>query len=157
MDYNNNAMTVKTQWNKIKLCYIVVSPEFEGISAGTYTGPGNSYVFAKGVEYNVSRSGALSNQAIDTDPVFNNDNSNGICGYIESQTTFVKSFGTNCPGDAQILYHYYIMGFRYDSTTDSTFEFRVSVRGGDGLSPNEKLLNPIIAQNTIPNGPRFTV
>lgn len=157
MDYNNNAMTVKTQWNKIKLCYIVVSPEFEGISSGSYTSAGNSYVFAKGIEYNVSRSGALSNQAVDTDPVFNNDNSNGICGFVESSTTLTKIFGTNCPADARILYHYYIMGFRYDSTTDSTHEFRVSVRGEDGLSPDEKLLNPIIAVNTVPNGPRFTV
>lgn len=157
MDYNNNARTVKTQWSKIKLCYIVVSPDFDGISAGSYTGAGNSYVFAKAIEYNVSRSGGVSNAAIDTDPAFNNDNTNGICGYVESQTTFVKSFGTACPNDAQILYHYYIMGFRYDSTSDSNYEFRVSVRGGDGLSPNEILLSPTIALNTVPNGPRFTI
>jgi hypothetical protein len=157
MDYNNNERTVKTQWSKIKLCYIVVSPDFDGISAGSYTGAGNSYVFAKAIEYNISRSGAVSNAPIDTDPVFNNDNTNGICGYVESQTTFVKSFGTACPNDAQILYHYYIMGFRYDSTSDSNYEFRVSVRGGDGLSPDEKLVSPTIALNTVPNGPRFTI
>jgi hypothetical protein len=28
MDYYNNQRTVKTQWSKIKLAYILVSPEF---------------------------------------------------------------------------------------------------------------------------------
>ena len=155
MDYNNNERTVRTQWSKIKLSYIVVSPEFEGISTGSYTGTGNSYVFAKGIEYNVSRSGAIVNQAIDTDPLFSNAN-NGYCGYIEVNN-LLRAFGTSCPADARIIYHYYIMGFRYDSRTDSAFEFRASVRGGDGLSPDDSAFSAIIQTSTVPNGPRFTI
>lgn len=49
------------------------------------------------------------------------------------------------------------MGFRYDSTSDSNFEFRVSVRGGSGLSPNENTFSAIIQTSTVPNGPLFTV
>jgi hypothetical protein len=72
---------------------------------------------------------------IDTDPLFSNANTAEICGFTEISSG-LYAFGTNCPSDSKIIYHYYIMGFRYDSTSDSTYEFRVSVRGGSGLNPN---------------------
>jgi hypothetical protein len=53
-----------------------------------------------------------------SDPTFSNTNGAGVCGFINS---FPIAFGTNCPADATILYHYYIMGFKYDSTYDGTY------------------------------------
>ena len=154
MDYYNNDRSVKSQWNKVKLAYIAISPQFGGITTGPYGSlTGNSYVWASSYHYNLTTSGGISNQAIATDPLFSNSN-NGFCGYID---TFPKSFGTDCPADAKILYHYYIMGFRYDSTVDSVYEFRASVRGGDGLSTNENTFSVVIGNGITPNGPKFTI
>lgn len=44
MDYYNVNRDTKSQWRKVKLAYIVVSPEFEGSTFGGYNG--NSWVFA---------------------------------------------------------------------------------------------------------------
>lgn len=47
MDYFNNDRSVKSQWNKVKLAYILVSPQFGGITTGPYGSlGGNSYVWA---------------------------------------------------------------------------------------------------------------
>lgn len=77
-----------------------------------------------------------------------------MCGYIGS---FPLIFGTNCPADAKILYHYYIMGFKYNSTGDSVFEFRASIIGGDGSTTNENDFQAVIAPAITPNGPKFTI
>ena len=154
MDYFNNDRSVKSQWNKVKLAYILVSPQFGGITTGAYGSlAGNSYVWASSYQYNLTTTGGISNQAIASDPLFSNSN-NGICGYID---TFPKSFGTDCPADSKILYHYYIMGFKYDSTIDNVYEFRVSVRGGDGLSTNENTFSVVIGNGVTPNGPKYTI
>lgn len=154
MDYFNNDRSVKSQWNKVKLAYILVSPQFGGMTTGAYGSlAGNSYVWASSYQYNLTTTGGISNQAIASDPLFSNSN-NGICGYID---TFPKSFGTDCPADSKILYHYYIMGFKYDSTIDNVYEFRVSVRGGDGLSTNENTFSVVIGNGVTPNGPKYTI
>jgi hypothetical protein len=47
MDYTDITGLISTQWTKATLSYIVVSPQFGGISTGGYTG--NSYVWASSV------------------------------------------------------------------------------------------------------------
>jgi ribosomal protein S19 len=111
MDYYNVNRDTKSQWRKIKLAYIVVSPEFEGSTFGAYNG--NSWVFATSVEVTPP----LVNAAALTDTYFANTNAAGVCGYIDS---FPKQFGTNC-ADGKVVAHYYIMGFRYDSVSDSAY------------------------------------
>lgn len=47
MNYYNNDKSVKSQWNKVKVAYILVSPQFGGMTTGFYgTLSGNSYVWA---------------------------------------------------------------------------------------------------------------
>lgn len=76
----------------------------------------------------------MNNVAGDANPIFSHPNTvTGACGYYGS---FPPVFGTNCPADAKIIYHYYIMGFKYDSTSDSVYEFRASIKGGAGNSVN---------------------
>lgn len=96
----------------------------------------------------------LANAAADSNTLYSHTNGAGICGYIAS---FPLAFGTNCPADAKIIYHYYIMGFKYNSTGDSVYEFRASILGGDGSSSNEADFTAIIGAAIIPNGPRFTI
>jgi hypothetical protein len=49
------------------------------------------------------------------------------------------------------------MGFQYDSSTDSSFEIRFSVRGGAGTDNNEANLNMLIQSGITPNGAYMTV
>ncbi len=58
-----------------------------------------------------------------------------MCGYIGSLPPI---YGTNCPASLKsiILYHYYVMGFKYNSTGDNTYEFRASILGGSGSNTN---------------------
>lgn len=113
LDYFNSVRTEKTQWTRIKLTYIVVSPQFEGISTGGYAG--NSYVWANSVTLTPPQ----NDDPVDSNTLFSHPNTTpNECGYIDS---FPPIFGTNCPADAKVIFHYYIMGFKYDSTIDSTY------------------------------------
>ena len=49
------------------------------------------------------------------------------------------------------------MGFKYNSTGDSVFEFRASIIGGDGSTTNENDFQAVIGPAITPNGPKFTI
>lgn len=112
LNYANTVNSVVTQWSTIKLSYLLVSDQFGGISTGGYSG--NSYIWANWADIIPP----INNKPIATNPLFSNSNGAGICGYVNS---FPPVFGTNCPADAKILYHYYVMGFQYDSSNDIAY------------------------------------
>jgi hypothetical protein len=148
MNYANAANTIQTQWTKVKLTYLLVSEQFGGITSPSYFG--NSYLWAGQVQLTPPK----SNQPVQNDPIYSHSNLAGMCGYVDS---FPPIYGTNCPADAKILYHYYVMGFQYDSTTDSSYEIRFSVRGGAGTDNNEANLNMLIQTGVTPNGAYMTI